>query len=106
MRRPGRSFCCGSLARWSDVDNCEGTPKTTNDRTLGLADGKHRHSGKQFTRVLMSRVVQHLFGIAHFHKTPTMHHRDACRQLRDYRQTVRNENISQPELALQFPQEK
>jgi len=68
--------------------------------------GHFRYRGEQLTRGGMRRLVQDLLDRTAFHKLPGAHHRHARSNLRHNRHTVRNENISQPKLLLQFLKQK
>jgi hypothetical protein len=53
--------------------------------------------GQEFASVFVGWVMQHLLRFAHLDELPATHYRNACRELRHDRQTVRDKNISKIE---------
>ncbi len=72
---------------------------------IRLPDDDLRHSGEQVLRVLLGRLAKKVLRLGKFNQFSGSHHGDACGDLRDYRQTVRNEDIRQSEFALELLKE-
>jgi len=49
---------------------------------------------------LLSWLAKQQFRVSDFHEFPSAHHGDPRCDLRDYRQTVRNKNVSQAKFTL------
>jgi hypothetical protein len=71
-----------------------------------LPDDDLRHSSKQIFRVLLGGLAKKVFRLAKFNQFSRSHHGNPRRDLRDHRQTVRNEDICEAEFALEILKEQ
>ena len=70
-----------------------------------LARIGHRHRRQQHARVGMARLQVDLVGVAEFDDATEIHHRDAVGDVLHHREIVGDEEIGQPELALEIEQQ-
>src|SRR5262249_20754154 len=66
---------------------------------------RHRHRGEQRLGVRVARRPVELAGVRQLDDLPQVHHRHAGRDVLDDLQIVGDENVGQPELALQVHQQ-
>src|SRR5712691_11769394 len=66
---------------------------------------RHRDGGEQGARVRMGTTLEHLQGLSEFHDFSKVHDRDVIREVAHEGQVVRDEEVREPEVALEILEE-